>query len=583
MTIERGAAGPTSELAEHGDVDLAAVDAALARVARSADRWASTSPAERVALLARVIADTAAASDAWLAAACEAKGLDPASNAGSEERFSGIGTLLTMASALKRSIGEIAETGRPQFPGPVREARDGRLVVGVFPARADDRLLMPKVTAEVWIEPGVTRAELEADQAPAYRDPRGHQGLAVVLAGGNVASLGPRDVLSQLFVEGRVVLLKANPVNDYLIPHWRRALASLIEAGVLEIVAGGAAVGKHLCAHELVDAVHVTGSDNSDKTFDAIVYGTGPDGERRKAADEPVLSIPVTGELGSVSPIIVVPGEWSVKDLAFQAEHVATMLVNNAGFNCLAARVLVTWRGWEQRQAFLAAVEEVLRREPTRRAYYPGAVERHRHFLEAHPEALELGAVTREGLAWTLIEDVDPADTGDICFNVEAFCSLMAETALDAPSPAAFVDAAVSFANDVIWGSLSATVLAHPSSLADPELGPRVEAAIEDLHFGGIGLNLFHGFVFALGWTTWGAYPGHPRNDIQSGCGVVGNAYLLTRTQKSVVRGPFRASPRPAWFCTARNGPATMGRLLDYYAAPSALKLPGLVLAALRN
>jgi acyl-CoA reductase-like NAD-dependent aldehyde dehydrogenase len=580
MTIERGATGPSSELADHGEVDLEAIDAALGRVARKVDRWAATTPAERVALLERVIADTVAASDAWLAAACAAKGLDPSSNAGSEERFSGIGTVLTMASALKRSVAQIAETGRPRFPGPVREARDGRLVVGVFPARADDRILMPKVTAEVWIEPGVTRAELEADQAPAYRDPEGHKGVALVLAGGNVASLGPRDVLTELFVKGKVVLLKANPVNDYLVPHWRRALSSLIEGGFLEIVAGGAAVGKHLCSHELVDAIHVTGSD---KTFDAIVFGSGEDGESRKAADEPILATPVTGELGSVSPIIIVPGEWSEKDLAYQAEHVATMLVNNAGFNCLASRVLITWSGWEQRQAFLAAVEDVLRREPTRRAFYPGSAERHRRFLEAHPGALELGAVGADDLAWTLIEDVDPAATGDICFNVEAFCSLMAETALDAPSPADFVDAAVAFANDVIWGSLSATVLAHPSSLDDPVLGPRIEAALEDLRFGGIGLNLWHAFAFALGWTTWGAYPGHARNDIQSGCGVVGNAYMLTRTQKSVVRGPFRAAPRPAWFCTARNGPATMRRLLGYYAAPSALRLPALVLAGLRN
>ena len=49
--------------------------------------------------------------------------------------------------------------------------------------------------------------------------------MALVLAAGNVASLGPRDVLSKLFVEGKVVVMKANPVNDYLVPYWRRALA----------------------------------------------------------------------------------------------------------------------------------------------------------------------------------------------------------------------------------------------------------------------------------------------------------------------------------------------------------------------
>ena len=62
---------------------------------------------------------------------------------------------------------------------------------------------------DIWIEPGITRAELEAEQAPAYRDPTAFTGLSLVLGAGNVASLGPRDVLSKLFVEGKVVVLKA--------------------------------------------------------------------------------------------------------------------------------------------------------------------------------------------------------------------------------------------------------------------------------------------------------------------------------------------------------------------------------------
>ena len=128
-----------------------------------------------------------------------------------------------------------------------------------------------------------------------------------------MASLGPRDVLSKLFVEGKVVVMKANPVNDYLVPHWRRALAALIDAGVLRIVDGGAAVGQYLTGHARIDEVHITGSD---KTYDAVVFGTGPEGARRKEADEPALDKPVTAELGNVSPVIVVPGKWSIRRAA---------------------------------------------------------------------------------------------------------------------------------------------------------------------------------------------------------------------------------------------------------------------------
>ena len=220
------------------------------------------------------------------------------------------------------------------------------------------------------MQPGVTRESLVSGQAPAYADPGAHAGTALVLAAGNVASLGPRDVLSKLFVEGKAVVMKANPVNDYLVPHWRRALASLIDAGVLRIVDGGADVGRYLTGHPRIDEVHITGSD---KTYDAVVFGTGPEGARRKAANDPVLGKPVTAELGNVSPVIIVPGKWSIPELLYQAEHVATMLVNNAGFNCISARVVITHAGWPQREAFLGALTQTLSGITTRRAYYPGA------------------------------------------------------------------------------------------------------------------------------------------------------------------------------------------------------------------
>ncbi len=314
------------------------------------------------------------------------------------------------------------------------------------------------------MQPGVTRDSLVAGQAPAYADPVAHAGTALVLAAGNVASLGPRDVLSKLFVEGKVVVMKANPVNDYLVPHWNRALAPLVDAGVLRIVDGGAAVGQYLTAHPLIDEVHITGSD---KTYDAVVFGTGDEGARRKAADEPVLDKPVTAELGNVSPIVVVPGKWSIPELRYQAEHIATMLVNNAGFNCISARVVITHDAWPQRDAFIGALTQTLAGIRTRRAYYPGAAARRDAFVAAHPEAESLGRGPADALPWTFIGDVPPGRTDDIAFNVESFFGEVAETALPAPDAAAFLDAATAFCNDVVWGTLGATVIVAPSSLKD--------------------------------------------------------------------------------------------------------------------
>jgi hypothetical protein len=298
---------------------------------------------------------------------------------------------------------------------------------------------------------------------------------------------------------------------------------------------------------------------------------------------EPRFSKPVSGELGNVSPVVIVPGEWTKAEIDFQARHVATMITNNAGFNCLTPRVIITHEAWAQRGEFFDALSSVLASLPTRRDYYPGARERRATFLERHPDADELGSTTDDTAPWTLLRNVDAENVADAAFNVEAFCALTAETALEAPSPADFVRRATAFCNDVVWGSLSMTLICDPRTLKDAETGAAIDEAIANLRYGSIGVNLWHALSFALGTTVWGAYPGHALNDIQSGQGFVGNAYMFERPQKSVVRGPFVARPAPAWFATNKNGADVMGRLLDFEVKPSWMKLPGLFRAALKG
>ena len=580
MSQVRGAAAPTSGTQDDVHYDEAALDAAVDEVASHVDEWASTTPIERADLLEQVVRDTYAVAEEWNAASCEAKGYDPESPEGGEELFSGIGTFVHMAQAFRRSLLDIAATGRPQYRGPTRHKPGDRIAVQVLPASAFDQVLYRGVTAEVWMEPGVSEDVVHATQAGAYRDPLGHAGVSLVLGAGNVASLGPRDVLSKMFAEGKVVVLKANPVNDYLVPYWSRAMGVLIDAGFLRIVRGGARVGSYLTGHDQVDDIHVTGSD---KTHDAIVFGVGAAGARRKAAAEPVVTKPVSCELGNVSPVVIVPGEWTPKEIEYQARHVATMITNNAGFNCLTPRVIVTHARWAQRAAFLDALEAVFASLPTRCAYYPGAHERRAAFLEAHPEAHQIGDGTGGRMPWTVVRDVDPTDRDEICLNVEAFCALTSETALEASSPADFVRRATVFCNDVVWGSLSMTLIADPRAMKDPVTGPAIEQAVADLRYGSIGVNLWHGLSFAFATTVWGAYPGHPIDDVQSGRGFVGNALLFDRPQKSVVRGPFVASPAPVWFATNRNAASVMRRLLAFEVRPSWAKVPPLMIEALKG
>jgi acyl-CoA reductase-like NAD-dependent aldehyde dehydrogenase len=579
MTLLRGAAAPMSGLQDDGTIDTAALDHVIMDVKQRADAWSRTPARERAQILERIVHDTFAVAEEWTKAACEAKGYDPHSPEGGEELFSGVGTFVRMAQSFRQSMLDIATTGRPQYPGPVRHKPGDRIAIQVVPGSVFDKLLYGGITGEVWMEPGVDEAQVQATQAQVYRSPSTHAGVSLVLGAGNVASLGPRDALTKLFAEGKVVVLKANPVNDYLVPYWSKALSILIEKGFLRIVSGGAQVGAYLTAHADVIDIHVTGSD---KTHDAIVFGAGEEGQRRKAANDPLITKPVSCELGNVSPVVIVPGEWTKKEIDFQARHVATMIANNAGFNCLTPRIIITHEGWKQREQFFDALEAVFASLPTRRAYYPGATSRRDAFLAQHPDAREIGDASGDAMAWTIIRNVDATQTNDVCLNVEAFCALTAETALPAESIAEFVRRATSFCNDVVWGTLSMTLIADPRTMDDPVIGAAIDEAIADLRYGSIGVNLWHALSFAFSTTAWGAYPGHTINDIQSGTGFVGNAFLFAQPQKSVVRGPFVAKPEPAWFATSKNSPVVMRKLLAFEVKPTWRRIPGLLAAALR-
>ena len=109
--------------------------------------------------------------------------------------------------------------------------------------------------------------------------------------------------------------------------------------------------------------------------------------------------------------------------------------------------------------------------------------------------------------------------------------------------------------------------------MKEDDVGAAVERVVVDLRYGSIGVNVWHGLSFAMGSTTWGAYPGDQRTDIQSGTGVVGNAAMFDRPEKSVVRGPFRSRPKPPWFATAPESYDVMRRFVAFEAEPSAAKI----------
>ncbi len=578
------AAGSTGHPGQEREPEVSgdpAIDATLGTLRANAAGWVATGPAERIRLLEQVLRDIAAVADRWAAACVSSEGLDPSDPSSGEAALLGPSLLVRYLRLMRDALGDIQRHGAPRIPGPVRTRPDGQVTARVFPVSAYDRLFYPGITGEVWMEPGVTARELAHTRALGYQGGADASGrICLVLGAGNVSSIGPMDIVGKLFVENEVVVFKPHPVNAYLGPILEQGLRALVERGIVRFVDGGADVGATLCRHPEVDEIHMTGSD---RTYDAIVFGDGPEGQDRKARGERLVDKPVSAELGNVSPVIVVPGRWSTADIRRQAENIATMLTNNAGFNCNTARVIVTHAGWPQREQLLAAVRRRLSRTTPRVAYYPGAGARYDAVTAAHPEARQYGRRTHERLPWAIVEGVDPERRDDICFTTEAFCSVFAETALAAESTADFVDRAVDFANATLWGTLNATVIVHPRTQREPAVGAAVERALADLRYGTVSLNAWAALGFALGVLPWGAFPGNTPNAIGSGVGTVHNTMMFARPQKAVIRAPFRPLLKPAWYVSHRTAHRLAPRLTRFEASQSPAELPAIMALAIRG
>jgi hypothetical protein len=535
-------------------------DALLAQLNQHKQDWFKISTKDRIHYLERCLYNVSDVAPHWAEAACTLKGLDPNSAIAGEEWLAGPFAVMHYLRLLIRTL-KAGNTGTPKI-----ELRSpDRQIAQVFPNDLFDRLLWLGVRAEVWSQPG---RSLTKD--PTHRPEEGR--VALVLGAGNISSIAPLDVLHQLFVENRATLLKMNPVIDSLGPWIEKVFAQLQADGFFAIAYGGAELGAYLCQHSAVDAIHITGSQ---RTHDAIVWGN-PITEHRP--NHPLLDKPITSELGGITPIIVVPGNWSKSDLVFQARHVASMVAHNASFNCVAGKVLVLAKGWPQRSQFLGLVREQFRQIAPRKAYYPGSQTRYETFLAKYPDAEQLGSSAPGCISWTLLPNVPPR-SGEYALTEEAFCGVLAEVSLDAVTAEELLASAVEFANQSVYGTLSCTVLVDPKTARRCSVA--VDEAIANLRYGSIGVNIWSGALFAMPEIPWGAFPGNTLDNIGSGKGFVHNVLLVGNPQKAVVYAPFRIWPTPLWFAQHRTLKKVAQKLLQFEANPDWRKLLAVIVAAL--
>ncbi|MGA9520370.1 MAG: aldehyde dehydrogenase family protein [Myxococcaceae bacterium] len=556
------------------------LDRIVRRVKEGSRAFARLTIDERIRLAEELREGFGQIAEESVRAACAAKGIDFDSPLSGEEWLAGPMVTIRNLRLLTESLIDIKRGGAPRIePSWVSTLPDGRLSVRVYPSNGLEAMLMQKHEAEVHLQPGVTADRLRESQASFYRTP--HDGrLCLVLGAGNVNAIPPTDAVYKLFVEGTAVVLKMNPVNEYLGPFIERAFKPAIERGFFAVVYGGEDVGKYLVEHALVDEVHITGSD---KTHDLMVWGPpGPEREARKRRKDPLLKKEITSELGNVTPVIVVPGPYTDAELQHQADNIAGMVTNNASFNCNAAKLLVLPKGWAQREKLLGYLEQSLQKGVVRRAYYPGAEERWKQLTQGRRGLKLVGEAGPGELPYALITQVDPSNLEDDVFRTEPWCAVLSEVELGSAEPREFLEAAVPFVNAHVWGTLACSLIVHPKTQKDAELGPAVEKAIRELRYGSVAVNTWGGATFGLASPPWGGHPSSTLEDIQSGRGWVHNTYMLENIEKVVLRAPLKGMPPSPWFPGHRTLNQVGRKLVLFELEPSWLKIPGLAAAAMR-
>jgi aldehyde dehydrogenase (NAD(P)+) len=467
----------------------------------------------------------------WVALSARAKGLAPGSYLEGEEWISGPWAVLYAVNryirTLQRTAGELPPLNSQSLrtAGGVTSAR-------VFPHDLYDRILLQGVTADVVL-----------NSSPlSFIHPSSDSKNVLVLGAGNISSIPALDVLYKIVAERARCILKLSPVNDYLRPVLERALAPFVRAGRLRFVSGDAECGARLCTGDTIDEIHVTGSA---ATF-AAIRAVAP--HKR-----------ITAELGSVTPTIVIPGDWSESDLRFQAESIATQKAHNAGFNCIAAQVLLVPREWPLKERLLQEVERVFDELERRPEYYPGATQRRTASAGAESQLRSIARLDAH------------AATG--AFQTEAFCGVLFSVELPGDTHT-FLRDAVAFANDRLYGTLGANLIVSPQT--ERSISRAVADATSELRYGCVAVNAWAGLGYFLTETPWGDYRSQGE-----GLGVVHNSYLLANTQKSIVRAPFRPLTKPPWFVTNKKQ-ARLGRLLcDFEAARTPLNALLVILAAM--
>eukprot|EP00808_Paulinella_micropora_P009516 g24345.t1 len=416
-------------------------------------------------------------------------------------------------------------------------------------------------------------------------------GLTGILGPGNFD--GPFDLMHALFLENRVVVFKANPVVKETAPVLQKILKPLISRGYLAMLIGGVKIGQAITSHALADKEKK--QKQLTKPIKAENWVQSTHGLYRQAQHLVSAKMFNAGHICASPQVILTSKNWSLRQgfLAAVKKHLescpgTTMYYPQSeekyktAIQTLASelKLEIPSELKVQHQAEESPVEKS--RSDQSKATVTPAAATHDETLRTSSESplllsvasdttqsqrrislvdtsmdqeLEMHGVEvqnnqgKELTDWktptTQTEELKleiPFDfevrSQEMCIakqtacifstnlsqqtelaQIEGFCPVLVEIPLDTqPTVTGFLQEAVRFANENMWGSLTGTIV------------------IDD---GTLGINKWAGYGIIFPQGSWGAYPKHTPEDIQSGQGITGNVWCLENVVSTRLDCPF--------------------------------------------
>lgn len=267
-------------------------------------------------------------------------------------------TVMPMANTLLgiKHLYEALAKGEMPKAKSVEKVDDNVYAVDVFPIYSKDKMVAQK-------QRGFLHVEGEPKQVNPMDKPAGV--IAISGAGNYSSSI---EMVMALFLENKVTLHKPHALNEATDLVWEKVFAPLIQRKAVAFC----------------DADQ--GKEMSELAGLHAIYFTGSTGVAHAIQDQ--ASAPLVSECGGNNPCIIVPGEWSEKDLKRQAIQIVSGGKLNGGAVCGRPQTIITSKNWKQREALLNEIRKAIKEDTFAiSTYYPNVDKIKEKFLENQPTA----------------------------------------------------------------------------------------------------------------------------------------------------------------------------------------------------